>query len=46
MKTTITRFEDLPYEEQLAWAEWCYDPVRYEHLSELERVERIKYSKQ
>lgn len=41
----ITRFEDLSHEEQLAWAEWYNDPVRYEHLNELERIERINYSK-
>ena len=47
MKTTvITRFEDLTPQEKMEWAEWYNDPVRYEQLNELERVERIKYSKQ
>lgn len=30
----------------MEWAEWYNDPIRYEQLNELERVERIKYTKQ
>lgn len=39
----ITPFQELPYEEQMAWAEYMYDPVRWEQLEELERVERVNY---
>jgi len=39
----ITPFNELPFEQQMAWAEYMSDPVRWEHLEELERIERINY---
>lgn len=46
----ITKFNELPPEEQAAWADWMVmnhtlEQIQQDQLDEIERIEKLEYTK-